>query len=456
MTEESAKEKILVVDDAPENTRLLSRILAGRGYEVHAAERGEEAIHLAQETQPDMILLDINMPEMDGYEVCARLKSDERTQHIPVIFISALDDTEDKVKAFHAGGVDYIPKPFQMEEVLAHVETHLALRRLQHNLQDANRELGARISDLSQSREQLHDQESKLQAFVAALPNLSFIYDQDGHYLEVMANETSLLRARPEDLLGRQIRDVMPADVGKMLEDAIHRAIETRKVQVIEYKIPTLSGEQHWFEGRVALMEKTDDDDGNSKVIFTATEISQRVALLEEAQRLAVQDSLTDCFNRRHFFKLAEQEFQRAVRYHHSLSLIMLDVDHFKKFNDTYGHQAGDKMLCDLVDTCRGSLRSIDIIGRYGGEEFVLLLPETCLEGALKTAGRLRQDLMKIRVSGKEAALSVTVSLGVACYEPGTDDIATLDKLVHLADESLYDAKAAGRNCVKSRQKSAS
>ncbi|KAF0106597.1 MAG: response regulator receiver [Anaerolineaceae bacterium] len=454
MSEEATNRKILVVDDAPENTRLLSRILTGSGYEVHTAERGEDALRLAQEIKPDLVLLDINMPEMDGYEVCVQLKSGEQTRDIPVIFISALDDTEDKVKAFRAGGVDYIPKPFQMEEVLARVETHLALQRLQRNLQSANRELEARLIDLSQSQEQLRDRESKLRAFVAALPNLSFIYDQDGRYLEVMANETSLLCARPEDLLGRRIRDVLPADVGKTLEDAIHRAIETGKVQVIEYKIPTMTGEQHWFEGRVAVMEK--NDDGNSKVIFTATQISQRVALFEEVQRLAMQDPLTDCFNRRHFFELAEQEFQRAVRYRHSLSLIMLDVDHFKKFNDTYGHQTGDKVLCDLVDTCRGSLRSIDLLGRYGGEEFALLLPETHLEGALKTAGRLRQELMKIRVSGQEAAPSVTVSLGVACYEPKSNEVATLDELVRLADESLYDAKSAGRNCVKSRQKATS
>jgi diguanylate cyclase (GGDEF)-like protein len=210
-----------------------------------------------------------------------------------------------------------------------------------------------------------------------------------------------------------------------------------------------VGGDEYWFEGRIALMEKSDE---GSKVIFTAAEISQRVALYEEVQRLAMQDSLTNCFNRRYFFSLAEQEFQRAVRYRRPLALVMLDIDHFKKFNDAYGHPAGDKVLCDLVDTCRSSLRSIDIIGRYGGEEFILLLPETQLQGALKMASRLRQELMKIKVSGSEAALSVTVSLGAACYEPGSNEVAAFDNLVRLADESLYDAKAAGRNCVRSRQ----
>lgn len=447
---EDVKGNILIVDDAPENLRLLSRILANNGYAVSTAEDGAQALRQVAENPPEIILLDVNLPGMDGYETCARLKADEGTRHIPVIFVSALDATEDKVRGFRVGGVDYISKPFQLEEVLARVETHLALRRLQCNLQEVNRELEARLDDLSRSQEQLRDRESKLCAFVDALPNLSFIYDQDGRYLEVMANEASLLRARPEEMLGRRIRDLMPPDVSRMMEDAIRRAIETRKTQVIEYKIPTISGEEHWFEGRIALMETRED--GSSKVIFTATEISQRVALYEEVQRLAVQDSLTNCFNRRHFFRLAEQEFQRAVRYHHSLSLVMLDIDHFKKFNDVYGHPAGDKVLCDFVDTCRKGLRSIDIIGRYGGEEFILLLPETGLDGALKVANRLRQALTEIKVSNSEASLAVTVSLGAASYEPGVDGIAAFDDLIRLADESLYDAKAAGRNCVKSRQ----
>ncbi len=444
--------KLLVVDDIPENVRLLSRILTDSGYHVRSAANGAQALRMVHESLPDMILLDIGLPDINGYDVCTSLKKEKGFQDIPVIFISALDATEDKVRAFQVGGVDYITKPFQMEEVLARVETHLALLHLRSSLQAANQDLKTRLLELTQSQQKLSSQESKLRAFINALPNLSFIYDQNGRYLEILANETHLLSARPEDLLGRLIRDVMPVEVSKLMEDAIHRAIEMGKIQIIEYRIPTVAGEDHWFEGRIALMEK--DGNGKGKVIFTATEISQRVAMYEEVQRLAMQDSLTDCFNRRHFFKLAEQEFQRAVRYHHSLSMIMLDIDHFKKFNDTYGHPAGDRILCDLVETCRSSLRSIDLIGRYGGDEFILMLPETPLEGALKTGSRLRQELMKIKVTEKDATLSVTVSLGAAGYDPATNDIRTLDQFIQLVDKSLFDAKAAGRNCVRSRQNS--
>ncbi|MDP2994326.1 MAG: response regulator, partial [Anaerolineales bacterium] len=185
---------ILIVDDLPENVTLLSRILANQGYTVKTAGNGAQAIDYAQTSSPDLILLDINMPEMDGFETCVRLKKDVRTRDIPVIFISALDGVEDKIKAFHAGGVDYISKPFDYEEVRVRVETHLAILRLRVQLQSANRELTARLDELTRSQEFLREREKKLDAFVKALPNLSFVYDEEGRYLEIMANETSLLR----------------------------------------------------------------------------------------------------------------------------------------------------------------------------------------------------------------------------------------------------------------------
>ena len=138
-TTDGAQENLLIVDDKPANLRLLASMLVEQGYKVRSAINGPLALTATQAAPPDMILLDINMPEMNGFEVCERLKADEGTREIPVIFISALDETADKVKAFNVGGVDYITKPFQLEEVLARVETHLALRRLQKQLQDANR-----------------------------------------------------------------------------------------------------------------------------------------------------------------------------------------------------------------------------------------------------------------------------------------------------------------------------
>jgi diguanylate cyclase (GGDEF)-like protein/PAS domain S-box-containing protein len=289
----------------------------------------------------------------------------------------------------------------------------------------------------------------KLDAFVRALPALSFIYDEEGRYLEIMTNETSLLRTDADKLKGHLIAEVMPAAVADLMLGAIQRAIETDTTQVIEYQIPVLAGGERWFEGRVALMEK--DAAGHSKVVFIAIEISERVQLYHEVQRLANQDPLTACFNRRHFMSLAEQELQRAARYLRPLSLLMLDIDHFKELNDRHGHQVGDRVLCELVTLCQKELRNIDIFGRYGGEEFIILMPETVPSSGMKAAERLREKIRKMEIATGQEKLLITVSMGVAGLDPGLSPAQTLDGLIKCADQGLYAAKAAGRNCVRAR-----
>ena len=390
---DKALETILVVDDAPDNRTLLLRILTNVGYRVQMASNGADALQSAQESPPHLILLDINMPVMGGIEVCEQLKLDERTRDIPVIFISALDDIENKVDAFRAGGVDYILKPFKLEEIRARLNTHLGILRLRTQLQATNRELAERIEELTRSQQLLHERERKLDAFIKVMPNLSFIYDQDGRYLEILTSDTSMLRALPEDMRGRLLGDVMPASEAKLLLDAIHQAIETGQTQVVEYKIHVLAGGEHWFEGRIALMEK--DNTGQSKVVFIAVEISERVRLYQEVQRLAMHDPLTGCFNRRHFLTLTSQELERSLRYKRPLSLLMLDIDHFKQFNDRYGHPIGDQILCALVDMCQSHMRNVDIVGRYGGEEFLLIMPEVDKQNALLVVERMREAISR-------------------------------------------------------------
>ncbi len=438
---------ILVVDDAPENIKLLSRIFSKCGYQIQVADNGAQAIEIAQTILPDIILLDINMPVMDGFEACAQLKRDERTCDIPIIFISALDNIENKAKAFQVGGVDYILKPFEYEEVQARVETHLALRHLRVQLEQANQALAVQVEELTNSRELLAQRERRLSAFVNALPNLSFILDERGRYLEVIANETSLLATRPEKLIGRLIEDVLPPQENAKIVDAIGQTIQTGQIQMIEYKIPVASGGERWFEGRIALMEK--GDLGQGKVVFMASDITERVQLYQEVQRLANLDGLTGCFNRRYFMEKAAQEIHRSMRYNRPLSLLMIDIDHFKGVNDRYGHQAGDQLLCNLVLLCQKQIRNDDTLGRYGGEEFIVLMPETASEGAMLASERLREKIEKMKINTLEGGLSVTVSMGLASLERGFDKTHTLDALIKSADLALYAAKAAGRNCVR-------
>jgi DNA-binding response OmpR family regulator len=174
------KADILLVDDTPENLRVLSQILTMYGYKARAVPDGMLAISVAQSTPPDLILMDINMPGMDGFETCKRLKADERTQHIPVIFLSAMSEVEDKVKGFDAGGVDYITKPFQVDEVLARLETHLSICRLQSLLEDANNELAERLFELSQAQIEERMQRVLAETLVETVSaiNLSLDYNE--------------------------------------------------------------------------------------------------------------------------------------------------------------------------------------------------------------------------------------------------------------------------------------
>jgi two-component system cell cycle response regulator len=438
---------ILIVDDTPSNLTLLSRILSSSGYTIQLADNGATAIDMASEIIPDLILLDISMPVMDGYETCEKLKADDRTSNIPVIFISALDETEDKVKGFKVGGADYIPKPIEIKEVLARVNAHLANQRLRNQLRLANTELEKKVEELTISKEQLQERESKLRALVNAMPNLSFIYDDEGRYLEILTNEPELLLAKVDELKGRLLKDVMPVEEAELMMSVIHRAIETGQTQIVEYKIPVLSGNERWFEGRIASMGKFSD--GHSRVVFIAIDVTERVQLYQETQRLATQDPLTGCFNRRHFMVLARQELQRVARYERPVSLVMLDIDHFKNFNDQYGHPAGDQLLCALVNLCQKILRNVDILARYGGEEFVILLPETDSDAVFLTGERLRKEIEKMEVVTSQGKQSVTVSIGAASYDKSGEHSLNVDVLIKQADQALYDAKNAGRNCIK-------
>ena len=438
---------ILVVDDDPENVILLSRILESSGYKMQIAENGALALESAKGRPPDLILLDIKMPSMDGFETCSQLKADERTREIPVIFISGLDVVEDKLRAFKVGGIDYILKPFDYEEVRSRIETHLVLQRLRLQLEETNRVLARRVDELTRAQSLSNEREKKLSAFVAALPNLSFILDDQGRYLEIMANETSLLIARPEELIGQLVEEVMPPKEGAKIIDAIRQTLEKGDIQVIEYKIPVLTGGERWFEGRLARMER--DDYGHGKVVMIALDITERVRLYQENQRLADQDGLTGCINRRHFMALAAQEIERCRRYNRPLSFLMMDIDHYKDFNDRYGHQVGDRLLCHLVSLCQNQIRKVDILGRYGGEEFVILLPETNMAGAMLASERLRHKIEETSVNTPEGELSITVSIGLTSLERGFSETQTVDSLIGRADKALYAAKAAGRNCVR-------
>ncbi len=312
MAYNSKTKTILVVDDVPVNVHLLKTYLSAEGYNIISAKDGEEAIEQVRNNQVDLILLDVMMPKINGYEVCRIVKSNRQTEFIPVILVTALNELEDKVKGMEAGADDFITKPFNKLELLVRVR--------------------------------------------------------------------SLLRI-------------------KYLNDALNeKVIELQKAK-------------------------------------------------EELRQLAITDGLTGLYNYRYFKEQLLQELNRARRHHSHVSLFMIDIDHFKHYNDQHGHPAGDQVLKTIARLLKENVRNIDLAARYGGEEFTLVLMETKKSDAKIVAEKIRKLIEEHSFNYEEFQPNgkITISAGVATFpEDGKD----FDELVAVADQRLYRAKQAGRNRV--------
>nr|HDN00151.1 diguanylate cyclase [Deltaproteobacteria bacterium] len=297
--------KILVVDDSRLISHVAKTILTQRGHEIILAQDGLEGLEAAKSQQPDLILLDLIMPVMDGYQMCQNLKEEDSTKEIPVIMLTSKAEPVDKVKGLELGALDYVTKPFDESELVTRVNIQLRLRQLYEALQKKNRQL----------------------------------------------------------------------------------------------------------------------------------------------QNLANRDGLTDLYNHRYFHDQLSKDFLRAQRYHESLSCILLDIDYFKKFNDTYGHQTGDIVLKTLGQLIKDSIRDSDFAARYGGEEFAIILYYTDKPDAVHVAERLRHMVEHCEIPDKDNLLHFTISLGIATFPD--ERIHNYKQIVECADKALYQAKGNGRNRVE-------
>ncbi|OQY56685.1 MAG: hypothetical protein B6245_18055 [Desulfobacteraceae bacterium 4572_88] len=300
---------ILIVDDYSKNLQILADILKSRNYKIAMAKDGFKALKFVNRKKPDLILLDIMMPEMDGFEFCHHLKKNNETKEIPIIFISALCEPDDKIRGFQAGGVDYITKPFHKEEVLARVETHLRLKRSQEDLK-------------------------------AAYQKLQRAYDE----LEVAART----------------------------------------------------------------------------------------------------DSLTGLSNRRDIIERMAYEKVKNERSGKPFSLILTDIDDFKRFNDEHGHDCGDFVLVSVANLMRSKVRKQDSVARWGREEFLLLLPETGLRGAKVVADAIHQTLAEQCYEYRHQTLKISMTFGISSFSELEDP----EQCIRMADQAMYRGKKSGKNCI--------
>jgi two-component system cell cycle response regulator len=422
---------ILIVDDAPANLGLLRQTLSQQGYQTFVANSGVAALNIARRVRPDLVLLDVVMPGMDGLETCRQLKLHPGTRDIPVIFMSARNETDDVVAGFENGAADYIGKPLRVAEVCARVRAQLHIRSNSANQQEQAERLRAIVDNMAEGL-----------LIIEADGRIQFTNPACDHYLGYRENE----------LAGRGIAELLtPLAAQEYLDyfalcatnpDAAHQH-GTREVTIRHSNGATFSMDLTLTP--MYLRQRL--------YIGLLHDIAHHKQSVDALQRAAYLDPLTKIANRRHFDDFLDKEWQRAVRGGAPLSLVVLDVDHFKRYNDTQGHPAGDLCLQQVAQALQPhACRPTDLAARYGGEEFALLFAETDAEAALPIAEAIRRHVEALRLPHPCSATSewITVSIGVATIFPHLLD--NKEALLVAADRAMYAAKEGGRNQVHSTQ----
>jgi two-component system cell cycle response regulator len=446
------KENILVVDDTPDNLRVLLRALSHEGYHVRCARSGALAISGSLVVPPDLILLDVLMPQMDGYEVCQALRQNHQTRDVPVIFLSVLEDGADKARAFAAGGNDYIAKPYDLQEVMARVKHQLRLKQRQQEMLQS-------VSHFREAHRNLQSAHTFLQEVLNCLADgigvFEAIRDDQGEISDFARKVSNPAFAR---LLGREDLSDSEVTLSQLTDPFSECELFDLCVQVLETDLSIRQEfhylqeqRQHWVEVFATRLR-----DGVVTSLRDINTLKTQIAHLESMQHelfaLATTDSLTQVANRYRFDAYLDAEWQRSLREQQPLSLIFGDIDRFKRFNDLCGHSMGDRCLQAVASALKRAVkRPADMVARYGGEEFAVLLPNTFLAGAVQVARMIQAQMRDLQLTESQVAecQQVQISLGIACTIP--QEGGRVQRLLEAADRTLYQAKAKGGDtfCVE-------
>lgn len=437
--------QILLVDDKPANISLLTSILQEQGHQILAANNGEQAIKIATHILPDLILLDIMMPGIDGFETCRRLKNQPRTQSIPIIFISAKNEVEDVLMGFSVGGVDYINKPFYAEEVCSRVKNHLKIQKLHKDLLTSEAKMSHLLANYQHQSE-------RLQQIVDHVTNGIVEIDHSGQIIFSNPAVEKLFGYTEEELLNINFFEFLVEPFAQLYQKKIAVHIESRDEEgfldetLVEIQARRKDGSL--FPIDFSLVKIAMAKDVYMAVIHDVTAHKERE---EKLRYLSNIDPLTKLVNRRYFdqqFKKEWQRNQRGKSNENQMAFFMIDIDFFKPFNDTYGHQAGDVCLVDVANSIVShTRRSSDFVARLGGEEFGVIITETSRQGVIQISEQIRSavETLNILHSGSEQGI-VTISLGGVIIN---GECGSAEDLYKKADQLMYQAKESGRNkCI--------
>ncbi|MFT5540340.1 MAG: two-component system cell cycle response regulator [Alphaproteobacteria bacterium] len=450
--------RILVVDDLPANVKVLDAKLTAEYFTVVTAMNGADALKLAVSEAPDIILLDVMMPEMDGFEVCRRLKTDPATNHIPVVMVTALSDVADRVTGLEAGADDFLTKPVNDVTLFARIRS---LARMKRTMDEWRmREETCDQFGVMPGMSGIEDDAQFMGRILVVEPDefygerLSSTLKEQGHVVDYVQNAEEAIKAVNDASYDLLITSLYLDNGDGLRLTSVLRAMEKSRTLPVLLIIESdeIGGLAKGFELGINdyLVRPVDANELKARTRTQLCQKRYRERLNDNYQRslsLALTDDLTGLHNHRYLKAHMGTVLSRSVDSNKQVSLLMLDIDFFKTVNDTYGHPAGDAVLKELAQRIVRNLREFDMAARLGGEEFVIVMPECEPEIAHRVAERLRFiiDGKPFDVGADDGPLHITASIGVA-WTKGAE--TTADELLAAADKALYMAKGAGRNQV--------
>jgi two-component system cell cycle response regulator len=450
--------RVLVVDDILSNVKLLEAKLTAEYFEVITAFNGAECLARMDQGAPDIVLLDVMMPGMDGFEVCRRIKANPRTAHVPVVMVTALDQPSDRVAGLEAGADDFLTKPVDDAALFARVRSLVRLKMMTDELR--MREATGQGMGLIDPAETLvegspsgrilviEDRAESVAWFGGALAPQHEVSSVDTF-------EEALVRVKGGDF------DLIVVSLGMRGFDGLRLCSQLRSLpegRHVPILVVVSDGDRRKLTQALEMGVNdylTRPVDKNELVARVRTQLRKKRYAdrlrhnVQLSLEMAITDQLTGLHNRRYMSRHLDTLLENAKKNGRPLAFVIMDIDFFKLVNDTYGHDIGDEVLKEFASRIAANVRGIDLACRYGGEEFVVAMPDTDIAFATTIAERLRQSIetTPVRISRVPGELRITISIGIARCE-GADD--TAEALLRRADQALYRAKRTGRNRVVS------